>query len=43
MQAPKDIIWLERTLHALEGNTDEVLLSQYECNCTVVVRSNAMG
>ena len=33
---------IERTLHASEGDTGEVLLSRYECNCTVVVGSNAV-
>ena len=33
----------ERTLNASEGDTGEVLLSQYECNCTSDVGSKATG
>ena len=34
---------VDRTLHASECGTGEVLLSRYECNCTAVVGSKATG
>ena len=34
---------IERTLHASEGDTGEVLPGWYKCNCTAVVGYKAMG